>query len=379
MHRYHSATIRGGSEIDPIIPDGMMANFFTMTPRIFGSGRFRSYDTPGTYTFYVPKGVSAVRVRVVGGGSSGINAQPGGGQPVVGYNPGGSSSFGAHLSATGGNGRNPGIGIGGDYNASGGVGGLDSGANGGGGGGGAAGTYLGAGGAGARLPVMPIEGSFLHSAGGGGAVGGFDGSWGLRAQGEVGGGGGGGLLSPGGVSPTSGSSESLRRALGGMDVFGRVAAANANASVIDVTPRFLTDVFGGGGGGGGAHVSGNPSDGRNGELGGGGGGGSGSNAGGRGGTGGTGAVGGGGGGGGYAISLKGSGGAGAVGGGGGGTGASGSSGGGGGGGGWAHGVLTVTPDEPITIVVGAGGARVGDSSSATFSGAGGDGLVVVEW
>lgn len=84
------------------------------------------YDTPGTYTWTVPAGVTKAWVTVVGGGG------PGGASPVNG----GTSSFGAFCSATGGQTPGPyttepsggagGIGSGGDLNLYGGGGGASS-------------------------------------------------------------------------------------------------------------------------------------------------------------------------------------------------------------------------------------------------------------
>ena len=136
----------------------------------FGSGKWRVFGVSSTFT--VPAGVTKIRVRVVGGGAGGgggavlrggsgggyahgvFNVTPGsaytvtvglGGAAGIGSNYGGSggtSSFGALISATGGvNGSTPvaGVGTGGDFQASGGIGGY---------GGGAAGSQLGDGGQG---------------------------------------------------------------------------------------------------------------------------------------------------------------------------------------------------------------------------------------
>lgn len=111
---------------------------------IFGTGKYKVFLTSGT--FVVPAGVTRIRVRVVGaGGGGGSTATPG---PA-----GGATSFGALISATGGQGgisgqnngtANGGVGIGGDFQAVGGSVTKDGTINGY--GGGAAGSQLGNGG-----------------------------------------------------------------------------------------------------------------------------------------------------------------------------------------------------------------------------------------
>lgn len=123
---------------------------------VFGNGQIQMFINSGTFT--VPAGVTFVRVRVWGaGGNSGGG---GGGFAMRAINlsgtssvavtvgasgsPGGTSSFGAFVSATGGlSSASPtgGSGIGGDVNYSGGTGNLT------GGGGGAAGLFGNGGGA----------------------------------------------------------------------------------------------------------------------------------------------------------------------------------------------------------------------------------------
>lgn len=83
------------------------------------------FGTPGSSTFTVPTGVTKVFVTVAGGGGGGDAHQN---TPIAG-GTGGTSSFGAYVSATGGEGgyygpdvREPGIGIGGDINIVGGGG-----------------------------------------------------------------------------------------------------------------------------------------------------------------------------------------------------------------------------------------------------------------
>jgi hypothetical protein len=121
---------------------------------VFGAGNFTVYESPGT--FVVNPGISSIRVRVVGGGGNGSSGPPGGFGPgapappgqggtgggyahkvitsfsaprtysiTVGTAPGGTSSFGSEVSATGGaNSPGPGIagtGSNGDVNFSGGT------------------------------------------------------------------------------------------------------------------------------------------------------------------------------------------------------------------------------------------------------------------
>lgn len=156
--------IVGVSTATKVVPAGYMGEF--------GNGLWTTYQTPGTYTFTVPTNVSKIRVRVVGaGGGGGTTGSGYGGGGGGGYahgvfsvtpgnvytvtigtggavsnppNAGGSTSFGALLSATGGGAGNAswsagGTGTGGDFQASGGRGYSV-------GGGGAAGSQLGNGG-----------------------------------------------------------------------------------------------------------------------------------------------------------------------------------------------------------------------------------------
>lgn len=103
---------------------------------LFGTTQFRFFIQSGS--FVVPAGITAVRVRVFGGGG-------GGGAPGGSTTTGGTSSFGTMISATGGAGGNqavsPGIGVGGDYQASGGQRGIGL-ADGAGGGGGGSGSQV---------------------------------------------------------------------------------------------------------------------------------------------------------------------------------------------------------------------------------------------
>lgn len=163
----------------------------------FGTGNIKLYPASGTFT--VPKNVTSVRVRLWGGGSSGDPTNGGGGgggfalKVITGLTPlsvipvtvGGTSSFGAYVSATGGSTPSGGIGVGGDINYS--------------GGNGAAGAYYGGGGGAAGL------------FGNGGSAGSYDTSSNKGISGgslNSGGGGGGGSSQTGGGNGISGSGAS---------------------------------------------------------------------------------------------------------------------------------------------------------------------------
>jgi len=154
---------------------------------VFGTGNFQVFTSPGTYV--VNPGISSIRVRVIGAGGNGgsgsfpsppsTNNKSGGGgggggyahkvitsftaprsyTVTVGSAPGGTSSFGSEVSATGGSnggpgaGGNGGSGSSGDFNASGATGlAVPSGPDGG--RGGASGTQKGNG-SGASVPGIP--------------------------------------------------------------------------------------------------------------------------------------------------------------------------------------------------------------------------------
>lgn len=186
---------------------------------VFGSGHFTSITRSGD--FRVPDDVTVIRVRVLAGG---------GGSSL----PGGSTSFGAYLSATGGQnavGATPGlggVGVGGDFQAAGGAGGAGIR-----GGGGAAGSELGDGGAGGA--------GGTETGGGGGAVGGKIGGAGLNVMERRGGGG----ASPFGHGETP-ANDPDAWARGGHDITGRGAGGYHNAGGIMV-PHLLFGFFGGGG------------------------------------------------------------------------------------------------------------------------------------
>lgn len=241
---------------DKIIPVGYLGDF--------GEDMWRMYDVPGTYQFVVPDNVSKIRVRVVGAGGAGYCSAStaflciggGGGGYAHGvfsvtegtsYNltvglggtipqgnvaqsgqSGGTSSFGALISATGGaggaagNNSAGGTGIGGDFQASGGIAMLGSAISGGGGG---AGSQLGRGG----------NSSATNNWGGGGGVGG--------GNGALGGG------------SAFGNAFGDR---GGPDVAGR-RSTSAQApfdNAIGATFRFPFEGFLGGGGSGGGGANG---------------------------------------------------------------------------------------------------------------------------
>jgi len=141
------------------MPQTTVSEIFNPITGVFGTGNCRFFPgglTTQTYTFVIPPGIGAVRVRVWGGG--GYLGGSGGGFAIksiydltgvtsvtitagaggnVTTTTGGTSSFGSFVSATGGAavGGVAGTGVGGDLNYSGGVGIL------GGGGGGAAGLF----------------------------------------------------------------------------------------------------------------------------------------------------------------------------------------------------------------------------------------------
>lgn len=131
----------------------LTATAFNPITGVFGSGNVQIYGGQGTatgsYVWTVPPGVAKVRVRVFGGG--GANGGGGGGFAMktifdlsgvstvavtVGAGPsssnGGTSSFGAYVSATGGTGTSGvgGSGSGGDINNTGGTGASSSGGGG---------------------------------------------------------------------------------------------------------------------------------------------------------------------------------------------------------------------------------------------------------
>lgn len=215
----------------------------------FGSGAWRFFGEPGNYNWTVPAGVSKIRVRVLGGGGgAGTNAAGGGGggyahgvfdvtpgatySIVVGARgsggaDGGTSSFGALISATGGKGSPAGstvsaaggVGVGGDFRASGGASGAVAGS-----GGGGAGSQLGDGGASAAK---------LGSGGGGVSGNPSIGSGGASAFGSI--------PSQAGVSGDAGP-----------DIRGRDTPNSANGFVNEVNAviRFPFDGFTGSGGSG---------------------------------------------------------------------------------------------------------------------------------
>ncbi len=145
---------------------------------VFGTGNFQVFTSPGTYV--VNPGISSIRVRVVGAGGNGAPGSNGGGgggggyahkvitsfsaprtyTVTIGSAPGGTSSFGSEVSATGGSngsgasGGAGGSGSSGDFNATGATGVSGSAPSSIGGRGGAAGTQKGNG-SGANVPGIP--------------------------------------------------------------------------------------------------------------------------------------------------------------------------------------------------------------------------------
>lgn len=219
----------------------------------FGSGRIEVHAKSGD--FIVPADVKQIRVRLVAGGA--------------GLIAGGSTSFGALLSATGGQpavGAAPGaggIGTGGDFRASGGPGGAGFR-----GGGGASGSELGNGGAGG--------GGFGDLGGGGGAVGGKNGG---AASTTINAPGGGASAKQHGNTATLAGNMSE----GGLD-FSTLASAGYNNTLLAFIPHPLHAFIGSGGtgagtgsggdagsGAGGAGAGSNGRGGRGGACGGGGG------------------------------------------------------------------------------------------------------------
>ena len=189
---------------------------------VFGSGRFLVFFAPNT-NWTVPAGVTRVRARVHAGGGAHNQA-------------GGSSSFGAMLSATGGqaptatvNGGLGGQGFGGDFQASGGPGGPGRCS-----GGGAMGSELGTGGAGGA-------GVFTDNGwgGGGGAVGGKSG--GSAADGSTPSGGGGASPFENGEAGNG----STGRCRGGRDLTSLGSYVQNAQQFVEYWPGFA--FFGGGG------------------------------------------------------------------------------------------------------------------------------------
>lgn len=233
------SSVLGVANATKVVPAGYMGEF--------GNGLWRVFTANGNFT--VPNGVDKIRVRVVGGGA-GVNGAGYGGGGGCGYahgefsvtpggnysvtvgaggasnQAGGTSSFGALISATGGalasssspwTGGAGGIGIGGDFQASGGQGGNGGNSSTSPGGGGGAGSQLGSGGRGGTLAGQ--------RGGGGGIVG--------DAAGGYGG-------SPFGNGTTAGPAPDIR----GIAVTSGPGSDNAINAVI----RFPFDGFTGGAG-----------------------------------------------------------------------------------------------------------------------------------
>lgn len=189
--------IAGLSDTVATIPNATQSG---ATPRpagflgIFGTGLWRTYTDPGSYTWTVPAGITRIRVRVVGGGSGGRYDTHGGcaggyahgtfdvtpgdtyavtvgkgsaasSNPSTPANDGGTSSFGALISATGGIDTEGGHGVGGDFQAKGGTargrGGAAAGSQVGDGGDTDEGTYWGAGVGGGKGATVKLSGSSI--------------------------------------------------------------------------------------------------------------------------------------------------------------------------------------------------------------------------
>ena len=170
---------QGISQIDAVIglnAAGIRSDVGNGRIEVFGIGNFRVYTSPGTFDTI---GISSIRVRVIGAGGNGGGVYGGGGggggyasktiaspaypapgvyTVTVGPAPGGTSSFGPAVSATGGsNGSSPaggtgGSGSGGDFNATGGTGGA-----------GAPGSLFGAGGAAGSTKGNALPGDSRNS------------------------------------------------------------------------------------------------------------------------------------------------------------------------------------------------------------------------
>lgn len=273
--------------------------------QIFGFGLFEVFGEPGVHTFKARR-TGWHRVSVVGAGRSG--------GPT--HASGGSSSFGAFLSASGG-GASAGAGYGGSVNRIGGIGGAGSASAGG--GGGSAGTQLGNG--------KPGKAAVLQTGGGGAGVG--DGLPPLGLRHDVSGGG----LSGDAIWPAA-DRAMIRSSRFPFDAFqgGFLVAATpardgeggAGLGLMPVGVHYAGD---GGVGGGGGGVGNQAND---------------------------------------QVSVNA--GKGGIGGGGGGRGPAD----GGSGGGYARKAIWLNTGDTVPVTVGAGGRR-------NEAGGGGDGLVTVEW
>lgn len=172
----------------------------------FGMGKVVFFTKAGATNFVIPDGITSVRARMWGGGSSAgmFNENhcsgSGGGfamKTISGLTPlstvvvtvaaaGGTSSFGSHVSATGGvsgPARAGGVGVGGDINTKGGLGNL-----GGLGGGGGAASVIGDGGKGGKGGSEGGNDNMARGGAGGGASGGgYQGGNGFTGRGGAGG------------------------------------------------------------------------------------------------------------------------------------------------------------------------------------------------
>lgn len=292
---------------------------------IFGTGQYQCFLNSGN--FVVPDEVSSIRVRVVGGGGAGGGSGTPGGA-------GGTSSFGALISATGGQGGRAGTqsgtsaggeGIGGDFQSKGGSIGTTTNS----GGGAAAGSQLGDGGTSVGGAGGGVGGGDAQDCGGSAFGKGFGGVSGPDANGES-------FTSRQFVGTSFPSPQSLSQIRFPFELFtgcgGAICTAVVSTSLYDVP-------MSGGSGAGGSSVVNSGYGKPRGGIGGGGGG---------------------------STGITGTPGHGGIGGGGGGN-----QGYGGAGGGYAHGVFSVVEGASYAVTVGDAGLGP--------SGRGGPGLVVVEW
>lgn len=171
------------------------------------------FTSSGTFT--VPAGVTTVKVTVVGGGAAGSYFA---GASVVAGPSGGTSSFGAYCSATGGGATFGGIGSNGDLNIGGGTGDGFGGGSSHMGGGGRNGHMVGEGG------YSATAGTTYGGGGGGSSSGGHD---------ILTGGGGGGCAVKTITGLTPGATVSVTVGAGGASVYGVTGAGAAGVVLVE--------------------------------------------------------------------------------------------------------------------------------------------------
>lgn len=271
-------------------PSSVLVQSFTTPFRSFGNGNIQSFNIPGTYTFNIPSGIAAIRVRVWGAGGSGgavsfssdryINAGAGGGyaEKVITYpdasytitvgaggasigrnagndvaagNAGGTSSFGSAVSATGGGGGTVstgsppaaavgGVGSNGDVNFTGGSGGACTAQTQAPGGGSAAGPW------GNGFAGGTGSGGTSYYLGGGGA--GIGGRGGISSSNSVATGGGGSASAAVGFSLSG--RDQYNNGLVGYNTVSSTSTVTGGTSTIPTffVPRFIGEVIIGQGG-----------------------------------------------------------------------------------------------------------------------------------